>query len=468
VGRAPLARDWRAFLAADARPAYDPHGAGRAEGEPAPRPVSQAEVRARGLTVDSIEEGTALLAATLDAIARLDLAQEPDEAIRTAAVELATVRNRLDGAHVGVLSRLEATAAYRADGAVTAASWYRARTRTNPGEATDLLRTAVRLGQLPALCAALEQGAVSLRHVGFVTRAATPARMAGFQEAEEALTALARAKEPRVLAVAVRRLVDLLDERDEPDPELPDGPADPRRALQLHRTIDGLWDLAATLDPVTGELLCSLLDSLRAPDPPDTPVELLRSAAQRNHDAFAELVRRASGLTDLPSVHGRAPHAAVFVDLFVLAKVLGWLPEGILEDAEDRPAARLRHGGPISPLLALRLLCDATLTVVQTEGPWRPVSVGRRLRTLPPYLRDVLDLLHTRCRGPDCDRYLSWADAHHVHPWDAGGHTDLNNSIPLCRKHHRLVDRGWTVTLDTSTGLVTWTSRAGTTHHNHP
>ena len=104
----------------------------------------------------------------------------------------------------------------------------------------------------------------------------------------------------------------------------------------------------------------------------------------------------------------------------------------------------------------------ATLKTVLLLGPWRPVNVGRTQRRLPPWLRDVLYLLHRHCRGPGCDRPGSWSEAHHVTEWSAGGHTDLNDSLPLCCTHHGYITvRGWQARLDHATGEVIWTSPNG-------
>jgi hypothetical protein len=79
-------------------------------------------------------------------------------------------------------------------------------------------------------------------------------------------------------------------------------------------------------------------------------------------------------------------------------------------------------------------------------------------RTLPAWLRSVLIAMHRHCRGPDCDRPANWTQAHHGNPWSGNWITDLLQSLPLCVKHHKLIDEGWDAQLDTTTGAVTWTS----------
>ena len=54
-------------------------------------------------------------------------------------------------------------------------------------------------------------------------------------------------------------------------------------------------------------------------------------------------------------------------------------------------------------------------------------------------------MLHS-CAFPGCDRPVHWCDAHHVHWWEHGGPTDIDNLTLLCRRHHVLVhEGGWRV-----------------------
>lgn len=91
------------------------------------------------------------------------------------------------------------------------------------------------------------------------------------------------------------------------------------------------------------------------------------------------------------------------------------------------------------------------------------------MRTLPAWLRAICHMVHSHCRGPDCDRPATWTQAHHQHPWDDGGDTDLNATIPLCKAHHDLVTTGrWQVAFDPDTGACTWTAGDGRTITTHP
>ena len=74
--------------------------------------------------------------------------------------------------------------------------------------------------------------------------------------------------------------------------------------------------------------------------------------------------------------------------------------------------------------------------------PSQPLEVGRTSRVVTPAQRSALAVRDGGCSFPDCDRPLAWCEAHHVWHWAAGGPTDLENLVLLCRAHHRAVHEG--------------------------
>ena len=103
-------------------------------------------------------------------------------------------------------------------------------------------------------------------------------------------------------------------------------------------------------------------------------------------------------------------------------------------------ACAIADGPGISPETARRLACDAALvTLVEKDG--KPLSVGRRTRSIPPAIRRALLARDGRCQFPGCER-RRFVDAHHIVHWARGGETSLDNLVLLCRHHHRLVHEG--------------------------
>jgi hypothetical protein len=101
---------------------------------------------------------------------------------------------------------------------------------------------------------------------------------------------------------------------------------------------------------------------------------------------------------------------------------------------------QLDDGSPLHPETASRLACDASVVrILERDG--RPLSVGRRSRSVPPALRRALQSRDHCCRFPGCTQ-RRFLHAHHIEHWAHGGRTELANLVQLCRFHHRLVHEG--------------------------
>ena len=106
----------------------------------------------------------------------------------------------------------------------------------------------------------------------------------------------------------------------------------------------------------------------------------------------------------------------------------------------DGARCELADGAPLVPETARRLACDAALvTLFERNG--RPLSVGRKTRSVPPALRRALASRDRGCRFPGCPNRCS-VDAHHIEHWADGGSTSIDNLVQLCRHHHRLLHEG--------------------------
>jgi hypothetical protein len=108
---------------------------------------------------------------------------------------------------------------------------------------------------------------------------------------------------------------------------------------------------------------------------------------------------------------------------------------------DDEDGACALEGGPsLHPETARRLGCDSSVVrILERDG--RPLSVGRKTRTVPPALARALRSRDGGCRFPGCTQ-RRFVDAHHIEHWACGGRTDMSNLVQLCRRHHRLVHEG--------------------------
>jgi hypothetical protein len=419
----------------------------------------------------SLPEAIAGLEAAIAAFDAVDWARESDRAVNDAAVALQRVVNRVQARALRPLAVMQRRESFTLDGAATAASWLRTRARLDPAAASRLCTAARRLRGLPLLRKAFLDGAVTLAHVTAITEAAVPNRHEAIARVEEPLVDLARRVGPRSLHPALRRIRGIVDRDGTPDAAGGEGlvededdgfdadERDPRRYWQQYRTIDGMVEGRYLLDGVFGEMLLLLFDAFSTADPADTPLQQRRSPAQQRVDAMRAAVMTLLEAGLAPSVGGNKAHLLLMLDLHT---VMG-------RDQAAVFASELRRTGRVSAATIARLGIDAKITPVLTMGPYRVVAVGRTHRTLPAWLRPMLEMLHRRCRGPDCDRPACWAEAHHEKPWAEGGETDLNDTVPLCQRHHRMVTHeGWTVTLDNDTGICTWTAPNGRVIRTYP
>jgi hypothetical protein len=130
-----------------------------------------------------------------------------------------------------------------------------------------------------------------------------------------------------------------------------------------------------------------------------------------------------------------------------------------LAGAREDGVCEIERGGALHPETARRLACDASVVrIIERDG--RPLSVGRKSRSVPPALRRALQSRDRGCRFPGCceGRFV---DAHHIEHWAHGGVTELSNLVLLCRHHHRLLHEGGYRIRRTSAGGVVFRAPDG-------
>jgi hypothetical protein len=312
-------------------------------------------------------------------------------------------------------------------GCGSCAEWLSWRCGLAPRSAREHVRVATRLRELPRVSAAFARGELSFSQVRAISRVAGPG-------SEETLLELARHATAAQLERVVRAFRGVLAT------EL----AAVDRAYEQRYLIhsceeDGSLVLHGRLPADEGAVVLAALaagrDALRAQEAPAGSAEL-----KGDPDGSAEPPRRAGNADALvlmaesllaspaQRTGGERHQVVVHVDTSALTG--------------DDPAGRcqLEQGPALHPETARRLACDASLVrILESDG--RPLSVGRRTRSIPPALRRALGSRDGGCRFPGCTRHR-FVDAHHVEHWSRGGATDLDNLVTLCRRHHRLVHEG--------------------------
>ncbi len=326
------------------------------------------------------------------------------------------------------------------------ASWMRHRCRLAPAEATARAKVAFAVtGEQGHAGRALKAGKVSWRHAQVIDQVLRQVPEDRRDEAERSLVSHAATLDPGQLRRVGDRLVHCFD-RDRADEQAVRRLE--RRGLSVAETYDGMVSVNGLLDPVSGALLLTALNTKGRPsstadhgaaDRSDD----LRTPAQRRADALGDICAEWLSAVNNATVGGVRPHLSVIVDRATLASQRG--------DGAAVEPAQLGWVGPVTASEAQLIGCDATVSRIVMEGESQVIDIGRATRTIPPALRRAVVARDRNCVAPGCDRLPEHCDVHHVTFWEHGGETSLANTVLLCRHHHRMVHlRDWRVVVDTT------------------
>ncbi|HEY4028248.1 MAG TPA: DUF222 domain-containing protein, partial [Candidatus Dormibacteraeota bacterium] len=142
----------------------------------------------------------------LDRLRGEDPVALPSTALGQRLRDLFTLRNRLDSEIARHVAVFDSTQGYAAFDAHSAASWLRREARLSPNAASEQVRVARQLDQLPEAQRAFAAGEVSFQHAAVITRTVEDAGPEVLQEAEPALVQVAQRVDPFRLATLTRHL----------------------------------------------------------------------------------------------------------------------------------------------------------------------------------------------------------------------------------------------------------------------
>jgi Domain of unknown function (DUF222)/HNH endonuclease len=288
-------------------------------------------------------------------------------------------------------------------------------------------RRAEALEAAPALAERLAGGEVSAAHADAFADATwrlDEATRQAFVDQQEGLAAEAATMTPEEFARTCRQAVRRVErdggvERDRRQ----------RRETRLTTRVDldGMYVLDARLHPEMGQVVFNALEvrtaSLVAAGG-DRTVDRSRVRAE----ALAELVSGARGAT-------RPAEAEIRLHVDAAALV----------DPDREPVTcEYEDGTPLPISTARRFACNGRIVplVIDTRGV--VLQAGREQRLANGHQRRALRAMHRRCAFEGCDVPFARCEIHHLHPFELGGHTDLENLVPLCSRHHHLIhEPGW-------------------------
>jgi hypothetical protein len=300
-------------------------------------------------------------------------------------------------------------------------------------KANRWIGAAYALEHLPRISHALSSGALNLDKVVELTRFATPAT-------EEKLIRWAKGVNPG----GIRRRADT--EIRKSLKRVQEAEADRHLTWWWHSDGSGL-ELEGHLPVAEGRAFISAIDRLAKDLPKPVPQE------RASVDDYTVDQRRADALTLLAS-------ATVAEDADPdRATVVVHASNDVL--AHGRGSGAISDGPAIDASTVQRLACNGRLEVSLHDNNGKVVGIGRADREAPHWLRrQVLYRDSHRCTFPGCEmkRFLH---LHHMHEWELGGPTDLDNLISVCTVHHKLVHEfRWSVTLSPE-GIPIWFRPSG-------
>ncbi|HET8927566.1 MAG TPA: DUF222 domain-containing protein [Microbacterium sp.] len=248
-------------------------------------------------------------------------------------------------------------------------------------------------------------------------------------------------------------------------------PADPEGAEARHRAAydkrgyrgwtdaDGLQHGSIVFDPEAGAWFAHLLSTALSPrrggprfvaadekqaadalaaDPRtneqlayDLLFDLIRAGAKANHaDVYGSKDAGVRLITMKDTVTGATTRRDAFGRLVATA---------CSEDGKlTLPGSVLEHA-----------LCMTGTIDILTDTRGNPLDLGREARLYDKRQRIAIAARDGGCLWQGCDRPPEMTEVHHIDPWSAGGATDCDRGILLCRHHHlTLHNNGWWITRD--------------------
>jgi hypothetical protein len=219
-----------------------------------------------------------------------------------------------------------------------------------------------------------------------------------------------------------------------------------RRSLRRSDLRDGMKRLIWDYDPLTAGVVDEIYDRATSPrrggprfvDPDQKArAEALedddRTTEQIASDAFTELLRHAAELPNDVLLGKGAPAVRVLVPAADLAAGTG---HGVIEGSNE----------VLSIGTVTTLACANGTQPALIDSLGNVLDLGREQRLFSRHQRVALAIRDGGCIWTGCERPPTWCEAHHIDHYAAGGRTDLDRGVLLCRHHHlKLHNEHWQI-----------------------
>ena len=378
---------------------------------------------------------------------------------------------RLEAELAACVESLDLAEVHRVDGHASLRGFLRAELRWSEGQITNRLRTARLVNDLPDVVQALWAGEIGVAQAYAFGKARANPRC-GDQLVEHAPLLLSHAKQLPYdeFSLCARRWEMLADT---------DGAHKDAEANHERRSIsmvehDGAGFITARCGAMDlaeiREVWQRYKDAAFTADWESTKEKhgdaacfalMPRSDAQRGFDAFKQMcIDAASTPADAQRPE---PTLNIVMDVNTFERTLSTL--GLVPEANMSPLPTLEalaidmwrsettDGTLINPIEAVLAALHGHVRRVVFDSASNVVNLGRRRRLFDGSAREAVFLQALRCIWPGCFIPVGRCQADHVKDWQHGGKTRSENGAPLCGRHNRWKNRGYTVWRD---GDGTW------------
>ena len=202
-----------------------------------------------------------------------------------------------------------------------------------------------------------------------------------------------------------------------------------RRATRARSWVDGegMWNLTARLDPLTGVKIAARLDATaEAVFAEHVPEGCPQDPIEKQRYLLAQAVSRLLTDTNIGTRPGRAEFVAV-IDADAPHQQGPGVEFAIPVEIPARVIADLAGDADIS--------CVVVRNGVVLYAPGE-LDLGRTTRLANRAQRRALRGLYRCCAIPGCTVAYERCKLHHVIWWRNDGRTDLDNLLPVCSVHH--------------------------------
>lgn len=365
--------------------------------------------------------------------------------------ELARSIDKLTHTWLARIREFDACEGWAHTGCISMVAWLAWWTGSSHKAASEHVRVARALANLPLIDDAFASGQLSYSKVRALTRIATPEQQQSLLDVAKSATANQLDK----IVGGLRRVQSYASSGDGATAR------PPRRYIHFTPTDDGMVRISGQLGPEDAAILRAAMRAADAPapapakSPAESPAESpAGDQYERAGDDASALVSVARGyLERTPATRGSG---------FELIMVT--TPDQ-LAHGQEGVGGFLRDGTPVPLSVAQMLACDAHRVDVRA-GESGQLDVGRSRRTIPTAIARALALRDGVCRVPGCGR-AQHLHAHHVRAWAAGGETGVDNLVLLCPGHHWAVHEG-RLRIAVEAGKLEFRNAHGLTLHGAP